>query len=57
MSDTILSDLQRIKNTAARILNKCGDPNYPSINLLKKLHWLPVRYQITYKIRILTFKA
>ena len=57
MPDTILSDLQRIKNTAARILTKCGDRNYPSINLLKILHWLPVRQRITYKILILTFKA
>ena len=55
--DTILSDLQRIQNTTARILTKCGDRNYPSINLLKKLHWLPVRQRITYKILILTFKA
>ena len=57
MPDTILSDLERIQNTAARILTKCGDRNYPSINLLKKLHWLPVRERITYKILILTFKA
>ena len=57
MPDTIISDLQRIQNTAARILRKCGDHNYPSINLLKKLHWLPVRQRITYKIVILTFKA
>ena len=59
MPDTtcILSDLQRIQNTAARILTKCGDRNYPSINLLKKLRWLPVRQRITYKILIWTFKA
>ena len=57
MPDTILSDLQRIQNTAARILTKCGVRNYPSINLLKKLHWLPVRQQITYKILIVIFKA
>ena len=57
MPDTILSDLQRIQNTAARILTKCGDRNYPSINLLKKLHWLPVRQRITYKILILTVKT
>ena len=56
-ADTILSDLQRIQNTAARILTKCGDRNYPSINLLKKLHWLPVRQRITYKILILTVKT
>ena len=52
-----LYNYQSIQNTAARILTKCGDRNYPSINLLKKLHWLPVRQRITYKIRIFTFKA
>ena len=57
MPDTILSDLQLTQNAAARILTKCGDRNYPSICLLKKLHWLPVRQRITYKILILTFKA
>ena len=44
MPDTILSDLQRIQNTAARILTKCGDHNYPSINLLKKLQYGMVWY-------------
>ena len=57
MPGTILSDRQRIQNTAARILTKCGDRNYPSINLLNKMLWLPVRQRITYKIHILTFKA
>ena len=57
MPDTILSNLQRIQNTAARILTKCRDQNYPIINLFKKLPWLPVRQRITYNILILTFKA
>ena len=35
MPDTILSDVQRIQSTAARILTKCGDRNYPSIICLK----------------------
>ena len=52
MPDTIPSDLQRIQNTAARILTKCGNRNYPSINLLKKY----IGYQLD-KILILTFKA
>ena len=41
MPDSILSDLQRIQNTAARILTKCGDQN--CTKLLKELNWLPVR--------------
>ena len=49
MPDTILSDLQRIQNTAARILTKCRDRNYSSINLLKKIYWLPARQRITHK--------
>ena len=57
MLDSILSGLQCIQNTAARILSKCEDRNYPSINLPKKLHWLPVRQRITYKILILTLRA
>ena len=57
MPDNILSDLQRIQNTAAQILTKCGDRICPSINLLKNLHWLSVRQLITYKTVILTFKA
>ena len=57
MPNTILSDLQRIQNTAARILTKFGDRIYPSINMLKKLHCSTVRQRITYKIQILTFNA
>ena len=34
MPDTILSDLQRIQNTAAQFITKYGDRNCSSINLL-----------------------
>ena len=34
MPDTILTDLQRIQNTAERILTKCRDRNCHSINFL-----------------------
>ena len=39
------------------VVTKWRDRNYPSINLLKKLHWLPVRQRISYEILILTLKA
>ena len=42
MPDTILSNLQRIQNTAARILTKCVDRNYPSINLLNKFTFVTI---------------
>ena len=49
--------LQRVQNTEARVLY-CV-PRFSHINtpLLYKLHWLPVKYRIEYKIITLTFKA
>ena len=43
MSDSVISDLQHIPNMAARIF--------------AKLHWLPIKQRIVYKIRITTYKA
>ena len=48
--------LQRIQNTAARIVSKC--PKYDHISpVLHRLHWLPVKFRIIYKVLLLTFKA
>ena len=53
----IISDLQHIQNTAARILAKCGNSFIHSKIILKKLHWLPIKQRIVYKILITTYKA
>jgi len=44
-----IAQLQRIQNTAARLILglKCRAHITPA---LKKLHWLPVRQRITFKI-------
>ena len=51
-----LSKLQRIQNTAARLVTYT--PKFDHITpVLFKLHWLPIKYRIQYKIGLLTFKA
>ena len=51
-----LDKLQRLQNFAARLIT--GDPrSVRSVLILKKLHWLPIRARIRYKIILLTFKA
>ena len=50
-----LDRLQRIQNSAARLVAKVG--KYEHIKpILKKLHWLPIRERIVFKIIIMTFK-
>ena len=51
-----MQKLQRVQNTAARLIcnmNKCNH----IIPILVKLHWLPVRYRINFKILLITFKV
>ena len=57
MSDSVISDLQHIQNTAAYILAKCGNSFIHSKVILKKLHWLPITQRIVYKILITTYNA
>ena len=48
--------LQKVLNTAARILKKI--PKFSHItDILKDLHWLPIRQRITFKILLLTYQA
>jgi len=48
--------LQRILNAAARVT--CLIPKYAHISpVLAQLHWLPVKYRVTYKIALIVFKA
>ena len=52
----LIKKLQRAQNSAARMLFKksrrcCITP------VLKKLHWLPIKYRIKFKVLLLTFKC
>jgi hypothetical protein len=54
--DTYLSKLQRILNTAARIV--CLTSRMDHITpVLKDLHWLPIKQRIIFKILIITYRA
>ena len=56
LPDCSLSRLQRIMNTAARIL--CKFPKFDHITkTLLDLHWLPIHQRILFKILILTYQA
>jgi hypothetical protein len=53
---SILSKLQRVQNTAARLISRKRKHEHIT-PVLVSLHWLPVQYQIKYKILLYTFKA
>ena len=56
MPDSTLFRLQKVLNTAARILKKI--PKFSHItDILKDSHWLPIRQRITFKILLLTYQA
>ena len=56
LPDCSLSRLQRILNTAARIL--CKIPKFDHITkTLLDLHWLPIHQRILFNILILTYQA
>ena len=54
--ETSLAKLQRVQNIEARIL--IGTSKYDHMTpVLYKLHWLPVKYRIAYKIILMTYRA
>ena len=56
ISQTNLNKLQRIQNSLARVITNTS--KYQHITpTLKKLHWLPIKQRIDYKIGLLTYKT
>ena len=52
----LISRLQSIQNTAARVVTRTGKFDHIT-PVLKQLQWLPVRYRIVFKILLLVYKA
>ena len=56
LPDDEIARLQRVQNTAARLVTKCRKDEHVK-PVLRDLHWLPVQQRIVYKIAFLTYKA
>lgn len=56
LPEKAISKLQRIQNTAARLISRVPRSHHIS-STLRDLHWLPIKWRITYKILLLTYKA
>ena len=56
LSDSLIYKLQRIQNIAARIVTR-SDRHCHIQPVLFKLHWLPVKFRILFKILLLTFRS
>ena len=56
LPDVTIKRLQRLQHAAARlILNRCQRDS--ATEILKELHWLPIRYRVLYKLSLLMFKC
>ena len=56
VSSTNAARLQLVQNTLARVVTGSGRREHITTTL-KRLHWLPVKHRIDYKIAAMTFKA
>ncbi len=51
-----INKLQIVQNAAARVLTRSRKYDH-STPILQSLHWLPIKFRISYKILLLTYKA
>ena len=56
LPNSLLSKLQRVQNTSARVITKTPRHNHIT-SVLKELHWLPIAYHIKFKILLIVYKA
>ena len=56
LTEEYTTKMQRVQNCLARIVTKfpCFSESEP---ILRKLHWLPIRSRIAFKINVTTYKA
>ena len=56
ISKELVNKLQRVQNTAARLITRTKKFDHIT-PILKELHWLPIEERIKYKILLLAYKA
>jgi hypothetical protein len=54
--ERLVRKLQRVQNTAARIITKCGKQDSIT-QILISLHWLPMAQRIKFKMLLITYHA
>jgi len=57
ISGYLIQRLQRLQNSAARLVVDCYDFNTPSLSIVHSLHWLPVEFRIKFKVLLLVYKC
>ena len=57
LPDSLVHRLQLVQNSLARVVIPETNRYYHITPVLKKLHWLPIKQRITYKIALLTYKT
>ena len=55
-SDYSPINIQSVQNAAARLITKTGRQEHITI-VFRKLHWLPVRQRIDFKLAVVVYKA
>ena len=56
MSSSNFAKLQRIQNTLARVVTLSDKRVHIITPILKRLHWLPLRQRVEYKVSLLSYK-
>ena len=56
LPQSVIDRLQYVKNCTARLVTRTRSSEHITL-VLRRLHWLPIRQRITYKILLLTYKA
>ena len=56
-SEQYMNKLQRLQNKLAHIVTNTGLRDYHFVDLLRELHWLPVRSRISFKVATLCHRA
>ena len=53
---SVLAKLQKVQNSAARLVVRAGKRAHIT-PILKRLHWLPVKYRVKYKVLSLVYRG
>lgn len=56
LAEKDITKLQRVQDTLARVVTKARPLAHGS-TILRSLHWLPIQFRISFKVRLLTFKT